>query len=282
MNLNKARDFYSAYFEGTLDEGLRQAFERARASDAQVAAEYAQFERIMLELKALDSPVAVPADLHTTIRRRVDDHINASEKKARSTALFFAWKPIAYGAVATAAIIGVLASFSNRPSDGPARAGLATIGHNEAPRFLVEEGTLRLKFASAGPNVVTVSEVETGRQLLKKPLVGQRIDSPLKNLSDDAVLLVVGFAEGYRPMHVALPGSSRQLEQQGSGTVLDLVTAIAGMYDSPVVLDTSDISAKAAWDLDSPDVLTAVKDELAALGMKAEVRESGLLWISSN
>src|SRR3989442_1402138 len=36
MNINKAREFFSAYYENKLDLGLKQSFERELRSDAQI------------------------------------------------------------------------------------------------------------------------------------------------------------------------------------------------------------------------------------------------------
>ncbi len=282
MNLNKARDFYSAYHEGSLDDGLKQAFERALSADAEVSAEYKQFVRIMQELKTLDTPVAVPADLHLKIRERVDASINDLERKAKGVSWFFAWKPIAYGAVATAALIGVVASFSNRANPDIATGSLGPVVSDSDPRVVVLDGTVHLQFASTKLNTVSVSEVSTGRTLMNKAIVGQSLDSPLTNLSAAPMVVSIGFAEQYSTIFVALPGERPLVAQDGSGTVLDLVAAVSGMFDVPVVVDAQGIDARIDWKLDSGDVMDAVKDELKELGLKAEVRESGLLWISPN
>ncbi|MCH7945048.1 MAG: hypothetical protein IIC73_03415, partial [Armatimonadetes bacterium] len=141
MNQSKARDFYSAYFEGTLDSGLTQAFERALRTEAEIKAEYEQFVRVMDDLKACRSPVEAPDDLHLKIRERVDAHILSTERQERAGVLFFAWKPLAYGAIAAVAIIAAVASLSNRSagSGGPAIAGLATV-QESAPAIVFEDG----------------------------------------------------------------------------------------------------------------------------------------------
>ncbi len=282
MNLNKARDFYSAYHEGSLDDGLKQAFERALASDASVSAEYQQFVRIMAELKTLDTPVKVPADLHLKIRERVDANINAIERKSRGAGWFFAWKPIAYGAVATAAIIGVVASFSSRSNPNLQTGGLGPVISDSDPKIMVDEGIVKLQFASSKQNTVTVAEVTTGRTLLSKVLVSQRLDSPMTNLSDAPKVLSIGFAEHYSTIYVSLPGAKVAMAKEGTGTVLDLMEAVSGMYSVPVVADAPSSGVRIDWDLDSPDVIDALKDELKALGLKAEVREGSLVWLSSN
>jgi hypothetical protein len=281
MNQNKARDFYSAYFEGTLDEGLRQAFERAMASDARIAAEYRQFVRIMAELKDARQPVVVPEGLHLKIRERVDAHIVSIERKSHTANRFFAWRPIAYGAIATLAIIGVVASYSSLPGSGkPATAGMAT-ATDVAPAVTYHDGTVSLSFSTATENTVTVTGALDGRQIAKQTLVGQRLDCPLTNTGASAMVVSLSFARDYSTIYVAVPGVRPSPATEGTGAVLDLAAAVASRYAVPVVVDAASPGAQASWKLDGPDALAAIADELKALGLKAEVRESGLVWISS-
>jgi hypothetical protein len=280
MNLSKARDFYSAYYEGTLDGGLKQAFERALEQDDQISSEYGQFTRIMQELGTVAAPVEVPADLHLKIRERVDAGIAESQAKSRKANWFFAWKPIAYGAVATAAFIGVVSSISNRNEGTLATASLTPAVAETAPTLALVDGELRLQFSSMSPNMLTVTEAGSGRVLLNKSTLGVRIDSPIKNVSSDPVLLSIGFATGFDNFYAAIPGTSSVLNQTGSGTVLDLMKAVSGMYGVQVVTSAIDVSKAVDWDLESSDAMTSIQEELKLLGLQAETRESGLLWIS--
>ena len=46
MNANKAREFFSAYYEGSMDRAIRQTFERRLNSDSELHAEYKAFEQV--------------------------------------------------------------------------------------------------------------------------------------------------------------------------------------------------------------------------------------------
>jgi hypothetical protein len=92
----------------------------------------------------------------------------------------------------------------------------------------------------------------------------------------------VGFAEGFAPLYVAVPGGPLKVSESGSGTILQFMKAVAAMYGVPVVLQGIGDENEVEWALDSPDAMAAVGDELKELGLKAEVRESGLLWIGTN
>ncbi|MCH8978237.1 MAG: hypothetical protein IH945_03215 [Armatimonadetes bacterium] len=283
MNQSKARDFYSAYFEGTLDSGLTQAFERALRTEAEIKAEYEQFVRVMDDLKACRSPVEPPADLHLKIRERVDAHILSTERQERAGVLFFAWKPLAYGAVAAMAIIGVVASITNR-SAGPGETGTASFApvRESAPAIVFEDGQTRLSYSAASQNVVSVYRHSDGTLVFEEPLESQTIDSQLFNGAEDATLVSIHFASRYGMLFVAVPGSTIRTDAEGMGTVLELITSLAGKYKVPVVLASDLTAAGISWKFEGTDAERASQDELEAIGLKVETRENGLIWISAS
>lgn len=282
MNLSKARDFYSAYYEKSLDEGLRQAFERAMELDSQVSAEYQQFVRIMDQLKVLEAPVQVPTDLHLKIRERVDAHIIAQEQKAKVHSWFFGWKPIAYGAVAAVAIIAGLVSISNQGGGRFSAAGMGGAVKDSSPKLAMEDGTLTLRFASSKANDVSIKEATTGRAMFGGQVTGQELVAPIKNSSENAVVVSVRFGSVYDPFLIAVPGSKVAGEGTGLGTPVQMIAVLAQRFSTPVVVQGDVAATAVAWDFEGTDPLAAVKDELDMLGLKAEIREGGLVWISSN
>ena len=283
MNQSKARDFYSAYFEGTLDSALTQAFERALRTEAEIKAEYEQFVRVMDDLKACRDPVEAPADLHLKIREHVDAHILSTERQERAGILFFAWKPLAYGAIAAIAIIAAVASLSNRSagSGGPAAAAFAPV-QESAPAIVFEDGETRLNYSAASQNVVSVYRHSDRTLVFEEPLKSQTIDSTLFNGSDDATLVSVHFASWYGTLFVAVPGRTIQTDGEGTGTVLDLMTSLAGKYKVPVVLASDLVADGMSWKFEGTDAAQASQDELEAIGLRAETRENGLVWISAS
>src|SRR5687767_3235474 len=125
MNADKAREFFSSYFEGTLDAGLRQAFELRLETDAETQAEYRAFERSMGQLDTLkDIEIEIPYDLNEKISARVDRHIFEAKRTKGSPWLAFL-RPMAIGGLAAAAIIGTVITMNNR-SGGVQPAGLTT------------------------------------------------------------------------------------------------------------------------------------------------------------
>ena len=283
MNRNKSRDFYSAYYEGTLDAGLTQAFERSLANEAEVKAEYQQFVRIMDELKELREPITVPENLHLLIRERVDAHIIATERKSKVGSVFFAWRPLAYGAVAAAAIIGVVMSISNPVSNSGVATGSFFV-RNSAPTVVMVDGVARLRFASSGQNDVTITDVSGGELLYRISLENQSLDSPLSNLSDEAVLVKVEFASDYSTLLVGVHGKVRLKGKAGIGDFNEFVKAVASAYKVtvvvdatdvvvPVVVDATDVVEYVIWQFETEDVVSSISEELKELGLQAEVRD---------
>jgi len=88
MNPVKARDFFSDYYEGLLEPGLKQAFERALKSDPHVQEEYKQFEIVMGQLGSFDKkPVDSPFNLYDKITARLDLADLEAKNKIRTRAL---------------------------------------------------------------------------------------------------------------------------------------------------------------------------------------------------
>src|SRR5438270_5999926 len=109
MNLAKAKDYFSAYYEGSLDRGLRQSFEARLNEDAQLQAEYRAFERTMRDLGAMGQiEIEPPEDLHDKIAARLDYAL--WEQKRQKAPLMGVpwWKGLAMGLAVAA---GVLAAF---------------------------------------------------------------------------------------------------------------------------------------------------------------------------
>lgn len=283
MNQSKARDFYSAYHEGTLDSGLTQAFERALRTEAGIKAEYEQFIRVMDDLKSFRTTVEAPADLHLKIRERVDAHIISTERQERSGTLFFAWKPLAYGAVAAVAIIGAVVAISSKSAgSGPtAEAGFGIVTES-APSIVFDDGETRLNYSAAQQNVVSVFRHSDGTLVYEGVLESQSIESPLFNGSEDAAIVSIHFSRAYGALYVAVPGLSVQTDADGTGTVLDLMASLAGKYKVPVVL-ASDLTADGlSWQFEGTDPVLASQEELESIGLKAETLENGLVWISAS
>ena len=70
MTAEQARELFSAAFDGELDDGEREAFERALRDDAALAQEYAAFRALLAQARSGQPPPAAP-DLLPGVQRRL-------------------------------------------------------------------------------------------------------------------------------------------------------------------------------------------------------------------
>lgn len=280
MNLDRAREFYSAYYEGGLDDGLRQAFQRALTKDQKISDEYSQFVRIMGELKHLKTDVDLPADLHEKISTRLDA-VERNNHANRNVDLFFAWKPLSYGVAASIAIIATIISVSSNNNSATSTAGFVfTV--EQPPTISFNEGQTLLQFSSSEKNSVSITRLADSKILAQFPLENQLIQSPLRNISKYAEVIRVSFGQKYDSLLIAIPGTSRNMGKTGTGDLSQFVKAVSDRYGISVVIASNESSASVDWILDGVDPLLTTADELAEFGLKAESRADGLLWITPN
>ncbi|MCW5941012.1 MAG: hypothetical protein KIS66_02190 [Fimbriimonadaceae bacterium] len=246
MNETKARDHFSAYHLGELEPGLREAFERALASDAQTQAEYRAFAATMDSLDRLKHiEVPVPPDLHDRITARVDRHV-WEQKRAQKPGLFGLWRSVALGGVAMVALVG---AFLSLKSSGPLATGGVLPGPSaDAITIRDVQGTVTLDYAPSSPEVVVVQSGLDGPELSRFRLDGERLNSPLENPSKEAALVTISVLGKADRTIVALPGSARNRDAKGQGTIAEMARAMAGFYRRAVQLTSGDPDARVSWE----------------------------------
>lgn len=247
MNETKAREHFSAYHLGELEPGLREAFERALASDAQIQAEYRAFAATMESLDRLKQiEVPVPPDLHDRITARVDRHV-WEQKRAQKPGFLGLWRSVALGGVAMVALVGALLSLR---SSGPlATSGIVPGPTADAITIRDEQGRASLEYAPTAPAVVVVQSGLDGPELTRFSLDGERLSSPLENTSKEAALVMITVQGKAERTIVALPGTTRHRVAKGQGTIADLARSMAGYYGRAVQLASADPDARVTWEL---------------------------------
>ena len=279
MNQRKARDLYSHYHEGSLDEGLRQAFERAMQNDPDIRSEYEQFVRVIGDLNSMAKPVEVPADLHQRILERLDQSAPESGADSRTSTIWWAWKPLAYGTAAAAIAIMMIVSFG--PSRGGSVQVAGTSGSVEvAPSLRNEDGELTFVFRTDAETTITVSRVADNVELLSRKLSGQYVELALQNDADEPSMLRVDIASENHPVYLLIPGIAIAQDDVGSGSLLEFATAISARYNVPVQVSVNDAQAILDWDFDSLDPVDAVEDEITGLGMRVDKSRHGVVRIN--
>ena len=274
MKLDKARKLFSDYYENTLSEGLREAFERALTNDNEVKREYDEFVRTLEAFDGLKAEVPVPADLHGQINRALQQHISESQPVKHQFGLLSALKPALYGGLAASLAILLIVSSSRQDADFGA-AGIAGVSKS-SPTFSVTRGTLALEYANAVDSISVIRE--DGAELVSS----QAADSvylPLQNNSEDAVLISVSIDAGEQleTMRIVLPGSKATTEAEGSGSLSDLAKSVSARYGVVVQIEGSASNLK--WNLESVDPISSLKEESSQFNFLVTEDHSGIIRI---
>ena len=284
MNLAKAKDYFSAYYEGSLDKGLQQSFEARLREDAQLQAEYRAFERTMHDLEAMGRiEVEPPADLHDKIAARLDYAL--WEQKRQKTPLMGLswWKGLAMGLAVAA---GVMAAFIGVSTYKVRSANTIGIPFPTASDTfdVVQQGptSVLLSHPKVAHMLMNIRDEQTGELKDSEVLTNQPIQSkPLENIGDSAQLLSVEVNSPNRSItYIALPGKVQDIRTSGEGTMKDLALAIAGHYAKPVKLQPRDDADRTVtWDFASSDPIEATNNAVKPLGLTVQLTASGVISI---
>jgi hypothetical protein len=272
MNQEKARDFFSAYYEGSLEKGLLQAFEQRLGADMQLQAEYRAFARTMQELNLLrEEAIEVPQYLSDRIATRIEQARSAKQKSP-----FLLWLPrLAFGTFVAVAVVGSIVGIFSRgrsteatfiPSGVEARSEAITVSQ-VGSRAVIH-------YMSATPKSVSIID-NSGQVLQSYNLAAEQAleDTELVNPNSSATRFEVKVSDGGPDIYVLIPGRNPAPSTKNYGSVMDYASALSDHFRIPVVVNTKSQSKPLSWTFDG---LGAVKDASATLdGTGYEVSLSG-------
>jgi anti-sigma-K factor RskA len=275
MNQEKAREYFSAYYEGNLERGLRQTMEQRLRSDAQLNAEYRAFQRTMDELDNLRfEEIEVPSYLSDRIATRIEEARAANKRKNP----FLLWLPrYAVAGLAAVALLGAsVAIFTSYQAKPSASSTIPTMNVSTPPpsETISVTGTAQhvvLHYQSAIARSVQVLDA-TGHTLKTYPLqASQPLNTNLDNPNDNAALFEVKVSDGGPDQFVAVPGKSKGASSSDSGSIGDFASALADTYQSPVIIKAP-LSSTVSWSIDGQN---EVQEAQKALGSGYDVTLSG-------
>ena len=281
MNLNKARDFYSDHYEGKLEAGLRQAFERAMAADPHIEADYREFCAAMEQLNDFGkAEVEIPFDLHETLSAKLDKHIYDTKQVTNRPGIF-SWRLPLYGAVAATALVGTFFAINRQGTGGPSEAGFVpAVTENVAPPELsVENGTVQVVYRGRQSQTVSVREESTGKILQEIKIGVQDVSNPIKNERADAVIVLIEFSDKSDSIRLVIPGTRANPVLKGVGKLADLGLAIAETYRVPVLLP-SETGTNVTWEFKPSDTVETLPAALSPSKVLVETRSNGFLALS--
>lgn len=291
MNHEKAREYFSGYYEGTLERGLRQTLDQRLRTDAQLQAEYRAFERTMDQLDMLRfESIEVPSYLSDRIATRIEQ-AQAADKRSNPLML---WLPrFAVGGLAAAALLfGAISIFTvdhgrSQPSSifpnvsapptqttapatwPPETVGVSAVGHST-----------QLHYQSATAHTVVVTN-GGGQSETYNLAPNQQLQLGLNNPNDQASMFEVKVSENGPDEYIAVPGMRPHTESSDSGTVGDFAKALADKYNGPVILKVQDPGKTISWTLDSDNAKTAAQKSLDSESFDVTVTATNVVTISS-
>lgn len=286
MNRDKAREYFSAYAEGTLEPGLMQTFEQRLKTDAGLQAEYQEFEDTYEQLSGLRFVSdEVPFDLHERIQARLDKQI--FEQKRTATPTWTIWiRNLAYASVAATLILGTIVSLNAIRSGQAATSGVINV-----PAPVANIGQLGAKasdrdvvvtYQTDGKKTVDVKSVETGKIIREIELNKKAWQGKLNNPGSAPAAFEVSIQGDPAKMVVALSGTGSAKLHAGSGTLTDFAKALAAHYRVPVIVKANGFDDMVKWDLKALDAVAAAKDTLDSTTYSVEVHSDNAVWIVSN
>jgi anti-sigma factor RsiW len=279
MNQDKARDFFSAYYEGNLDAGLRQTVEQKLRTDAALQAEYRAFEETMEDLGTLKfDRVVVPASLSEKIANRLrEDRLKRQEPASRGVRIWV--RSLGFAALAAVAVIGAVMSM--RSSGGASVAG--TVPQFNAPdqmSFLMRGTQVELSYK---PSSARVIDVAVGPSMQRQTVqAGQKLLSPLVNPNAHAVVFNVQIEGEKSGSTLFVPGTEKSDTLTGQGKVSDFLLAFADHYRLPVLVSSGDLNKPVTWDFGADEPLDAAKAALGDMGFVIEQKIDGLVGVSDH
>lgn len=283
MNQEKAREFFSAYYEGNLESGLRQAFEQRLMADATLQADYAAFVETMESLGTLKhEEIEIPIYLSDRIATRIEEA--QSRRQVRVPAWSNWFRNLAFGGLAAAALFGGLVAVLNK-GEGVSTASVVPSGPTaetasvDQLMFAATPNGVEIQFKASANSSVIVSSATNGRVLKRFDLKGNALQSVLTNDLEGTAVFRVLVEGATDDAEVAIPGRNPVVPNAGSGTIREFAAALASFYRVPVVVRVDEDAKPVTWDFQGTDAGDVAAQLLASYGYSVDQRESGLITI---
>jgi hypothetical protein len=256
MTNEKARDFFSAYYEDSLEAGLRVSFEQKLSTDHSLKDEYRAFQDAMESLDTMKfEDISIPDDLHERISARLDRAIY-DQKKAKP-ALTLWLRSLSYSAVAAVAIVGAIFTINARSNNSNV-ADFVPATTKASINYSVTGSDVTLKYAPRSHEVVVVTDA-AGKEVSRTD-VGIESNREMKTVLSNPLATPAIFGvkiEGEESSTiVAIPGKERSAINKGDGTIADLAKAIADFYHTHVTVTTNAPTEQLNWTFSSADVVS--------------------------
>ncbi len=284
MTNEKARDFFSAYYEGTLEPGLSVSLAQRLKADSTLSNEYASFARAMDQLGTLKfEEIASPDDLNEKISARLDRYIY-DQKRSAKPALTIWLRNLGFGTIAAAAIIGAVISLrGGSSSTAPAGVFNPPAPASDKISYSVSPEGVTVKIAPATSKTIIVTDdkgVEKSREVAGDATHPEVVNL-LKNDGPNAAIFQIRALDDPSGSYVAIPGKVRTTVNAGEGTIVDLAQAMSNYFGVPVSLKAPRPAVKVAWTFASHNPVEEAGKALGP-GFRVTLLQSDILQIEQN
>lgn len=256
MTNEKARDFFSSYYEGSLEPGLAQSLELKLDADLRLKSEYRSFVNTMDDLFVLRSEeIQMPADLSEKISARLDREI-WNKKQKQPISWINLLKGFAAASVVSLAVGAAVVSLRNAPSDTLTSSTISA-GVDKATYRGTDEG-LAYSYFAASPKIIVITS-ESGKEVERKEVGadgGGVYRGILRNPNDSAALFRIAVP-GTAPTSITIPGKLRGANS-GAGSVQEFSKAVANFYKTNVILEGQLDEKALAWKFSDSNIVEAV------------------------
>ena len=259
MKLDKAYDYFSAYYEGSLDTSLRAQMERLFESSPRLREDFEAFAGALQDLElGRDSAIEIPADLHDRISARLDKSIYDSER-SKPRGLVGFWRKYALGAAAVILLVGGASSVINRNRGSVGESSIISNGSGTSlQEDLQIKGTAKgtfLRFKPAREEIVKIMRLPDAKVLQTYTVSpNQILDVPLQNPAQTPIVLVITSSESKNVLTVSVPGSTKSESTTGEGSLLEMARAMSAHYQRPVLLNSDKGDAMVRWTLNDENL----------------------------
>jgi len=283
MTNEKARDFFSAYYEGSLEAGLNLSMEQRLKADPELSAEYASFVETLDHLGTLKfEEIAIPADLNEKIAARLDRFVY-EEKRNAKPALTLWLRNFGFAAVAAAAIAGAVISLRGRGDT--AKAGLAPdlAAASDHISYDVSNDGVKVHFVPGTAKTVVITD-EQGKERSREAIGDAAHPEMLSVLANDrasATIFEIRGATDPVGSYIAIPGKVHSTINAGEGTTVALAKALSDYYRIPVTLRVNQPNATVSWTFSSADSVAEASKSLGA-AYRVTLLQSNILQIEQN
>ncbi|MBS1716402.1 MAG: hypothetical protein JSS72_01570 [Armatimonadetes bacterium] len=290
MNIEKARELYSAYYERVQTDASaaeNDPLALVLARDPEIRADYEQFEQAMAQLDTLaDEEILIPNDLHARIQARLDD----DAKVIKPAASFWTSSKFAVAGLVAAGIIFATIQLRPGQSGGALQSGIGfrtstgNVPERSVPEPMVCRSTstgVSLEFKPSKDHLVTVTDLSTNAYKSYEMKKDVPLTIPLENATDLAVCTEIKIT-GEPLKIVAVPGRTKESLSAGDGTLIDFGRALAGFYGVPVVVDAKASADPIRWKFQAGTAIDAATQALTTQTQKFVVEKNadGTLHIS--